>query len=92
MPELHLPANQRRCATARPERRECARLRNPGPITLRETRLAYLRIPIADSACSVTPSDVSASMYRKSGYGALQADVPVPSATASTCTSPEPPG
>jgi len=30
-------------------RRDCARLRSPGPITLREARFADLQIPIADS-------------------------------------------
>src|SRR5215467_8045130 len=34
----------------RPERRECARLRNLGLITLREARFADLQIPIAEYA------------------------------------------
>ena len=49
--------------------RECARLRSPGPITLREARFADLQIPIADSAC---PAAVGLELCREcifAGYG-----------------------
>src|SRR5262249_23741592 len=53
---IHLarPAGLHPQAHNRPIGRECARVRNPGPITVRETRFADLRIPI-DPARSFAP-------------------------------------
>jgi hypothetical protein len=76
MPDLHLSANQRRWATARPERRECAPRPGRRPITQRETKRPALRIPIAESGRLMAEPNDHAGGRRSSFYDALTSRSP----------------
>jgi len=57
--------------TSRAERRECARLRNPGLITFREARFGDLQIQIADYEWLAVMLSALVAVCRSSGSGRL---------------------